>query len=279
MKATDKNKDSETGGQSFFVKTFGCQMNEYDSERISLMLRAEGFQQASSYAEASIIILNTCTVRKKAEDKAYSELGRLKLLKKKNPLLLIAVGGCLAQQEGHALIKRYPYTDVVFGTKALSRLPFMLKQALKEKKTVDISMSNTDSLYPTGCRTATDTSVSSFVTIMEGCNNFCSYCIVPYVRGREWSRPPEDIIREVTHLVACGTREVTLLGQNVNYYGVSLRQKMTFDVLLLRVCAVEGLERIRFTTSHPKDLTDALIRVFKDEEKLCDHINLPLQSG
>lgn len=262
-----------------YIRTFGCQMNEYDSYRILKLLESYGFQTVSSYDEASIILLNTCSVRQKAEDKAYSELGRIQKVKKIKPDLIIGVGGCVAQQEGVNLLNRFPYIDFVFGTQALTRLPKLLKQVYRGKKIVDIGMKPQWNIYPPNTYSPMPSQITAFITIMHGCNNYCSYCIVPYVRGSECSRKTDEIVQEVTHLAECGIKEITLLGQNVNSYGKTLIPKTTFTELLYKLNEINGLERIRFTTSHPKDLSDELIQSFKEVEKLCEHIHLPLQSG
>ncbi len=264
---------------SVHIKTFGCQMNEYDSGRILKILEPHGYCPALSYDDASVIILNTCSVRKKAEDKLYSELGRIKKMKKKRPDVILGVGGCVAQQEGTKLLKRFPYINFVFGTRSLARLPGILKRAEAGERNVDTEMNMPEDMYPLRPCSPQTSGVTAFVTIMQGCNNYCSYCIVPYVRGREWSRRPSEIKEEIKNLVDCGIREVTLLGQNVNSYGKTLMPMTTFPELLQDLNGIRGLERIRFTTSHPKDLSDELITCFKNIEKLASHIHLPLQSG
>ncbi|MEI6126919.1 MAG: tRNA (N6-isopentenyl adenosine(37)-C2)-methylthiotransferase MiaB [Pseudomonadota bacterium] len=273
------NKSPEHIFPKVHIKTFGCQMNEYDSLRMIQLLESHGFSQTQSYDDAAAIILNTCTVRKKAEDKVYSELGRINTIKKQKPHLIIGVGGCLAQQEGQNLISKYPYIDFAFGTKALQHLPHLLDRALHGKKTVAVDMATSRTMYPEAPYASADSQITAFVTIMQGCNNYCSYCIVPYVRGPEWSRSTLEIVQEVRHLVDNGIKEVTLLGQNVNSYGTTLTPLSSFSQLLCEVNRIKGLERIRFTTSHPKDLSSNLIAAFTQVEKLCEHIHLPLQSG
>jgi tRNA-2-methylthio-N6-dimethylallyladenosine synthase len=268
-----------SSGQKVYIKTFGCQMNEYDSLRMLRLLEKYGYAQAHNYAEADIIILNTCTVRKKAEDKAYSELGRIHQMQQRyRPDLIIAIGGCLAQQEGAEILRKYPFIDVVFGTQAMHSLPELLLRA-HTRKSIDVHMTAGSTSYPREYYRVEPQQVSAFVSIMQGCNNFCSYCIVPHVRGREWSRPADDICREVAHLVADGVREITLLGQNVNSYGTTLSPPVSFAHLLSLLNALPGLDRIRFTTSHPKDLSSDLIECFSRLERVCEHIHLPLQSG
>ncbi len=254
-------------------------MNVYDSEMFGRVLRPMGYVPAETFEDADLVIVNTCSVRKKAEEKAFSFIGRLNKLKRKNPELVVAVGGCVAQQEGAALVSRFPWVDIVFGTRAVGRLPELLRR-FEELKTrvVDVTMdTGLIEALPDHDHDRTP-DVSRFVTIMRGCDNFCSYCIVPHVRGRETSRTPENIIREIEKLVANGAREVTLLGQNVNSYG--LKEKIcSFPDLLRKVAQIDGLFRIRFATSHPKDLSDDLIRAYGELDKLCDHIHLPVQSG
>ena len=262
-----------------YVKTFGCQMNEYESLRMCKLLEEDGYVTASTYDDASIIILNTCTVRQKAEDKIYSELGRIRKFKKTRPDILIGIGGCLAQQEGEKLLKKYPYVDFVFGTKALPRLLKLIKNVLKGARIADVDMETSCQFYAEHQYSTQPDQITAYVTIMQGCDNFCSYCIVPHVRGREWSRTRDEIINEVHSLVNEGVREVTLLGQNVNSYGKNLIPKTTFADLLKQLDTIEGLDRIRFTTSHPKDLSLELIQSFGYIRKLCEHIHLPMQSG
>ncbi len=262
-----------------FISTIGCQMNVYDSQKTANILTPLGYKTTSSMNEADLIILNTCSIREKAEQKVFSFLGRLSSLKHNNPNLIIGVGGCVAQQEGKKILQRAPHIDLVFGTHAIPRLPGLIEQIEKNRyKVVDIDMSET--IVETEPVTAHEDQgkPSSFVTIMQGCENFCSYCVVPYVRGSEISRKPDDIIKEIKFLVKQGTKEVTLLGQNVNSFGK--KQKLcSFSDLLFMINEIDGLSRIRFTTSHPKDLSDDLVACFKNLPKLCSHIHLPVQSG
>jgi tRNA-2-methylthio-N6-dimethylallyladenosine synthase len=265
--------------KNIFVYTIGCQMNVYDSEMFTRVLRPMGYINTESFDDADLIIVNTCSVRKKAEEKAFSFIGRLKNLKQKNPELVIAVGGCVAQQEGASLVSRFPWVDIVFGTRAVGKLPELLKRFENQgNRVVDVAMAETliEAMPVSDVDHVPD--VSRFVTIMRGCDNFCSYCIVPYVRGRETSRTPENIISEIEKLVEGGVREVTLLGQNVNSYGLK-EGICSFPDLLRKVSKIEGLSRIRFATSHPKDLSDDLIRAYGELDKLCNHIHLPVQSG
>jgi len=265
--------------QRLYIRTFGCQMNAYDSGRIAGLLQPLRFGLTASEQDADLIVINTCAIRAKAEQKVFSYLGRLAGIKRQRPGLIIAVGGCVAQQQGRRIIRRAPYVDLVFGTHAVGRLPELLTRVRQDKKpVVDVALSSglPDDRWPEGDGGATE--VSRFVTIMQGCDNFCAYCVVPHVRGREASRHPEAIVAEVEALVAQGAREVVLLGQNVNSYGQK-ENLCSFAQLLERVAAVEGLARVRFTTSHPKDLSDDLIRAFATADKLCPHIHLPVQSG
>jgi tRNA-2-methylthio-N6-dimethylallyladenosine synthase len=253
-------------------------MNVYDSEQIAKVLTPLGYEPTESLSAADLIIVNTCAIRGKAEQKAFSFLGRLASLKRKNPGLIIGVGGCVAQQEGRKILERMPYIDLVFGTQALNRLPSHITGiAAGGGRIADIETAPEIIEFASGAPVLTG-SVTRFVTIMRGCDNYCTYCVVPYVRGREISRRPENIINEIKGLVETGVQEVTLLGQNVNSYGIK-EGLCTFPALLKLVNEIEGLFRIRFTTSHPKDLSDELICSFRDLEKLCSHIHLPVQSG
>lgn len=262
-----------------YINTIGCQMNVYDSEQIVRALKPLGYINTPFLDMANLIIVNTCTIREKAEQKVFSFLGRLAGIKRKKPDLIIGVGGCVAQQEGGMIMERAPYVDLVFGTNAIGRLPIIVEKIEAKKcRVVDIEMSEQIEEFDFGADEPTDGKVSSFVTIMQGCDNYCTYCVVPYVRGRETSRDPEKIINEIHCLVESGVREVTLLGQNVNSYGKKERL-CTFPELLALVNEIDGLSRIRFTTSHPKDLSEDLMLAFKNLDKLCNHIHLPVQSG
>jgi tRNA-2-methylthio-N6-dimethylallyladenosine synthase len=264
----------------YVIKTFGCQMNEYDSERVAALLQECGFEPAASQESADIILLNTCSVRQKAADKVYSELGRLKKLKSQRPEVIIGVGGCLAQHESEKLLKQFPCIDLLYGTRALARLPALLKTAQAGRRAVDVAFDAARATYaslPRGCTVPGQT--STFVSIMQGCDNYCTYCIVPYVRGPEWSRPPEEILEEVRGCIQDGIVDITLLGQNVNSYGKTLSPPVVFADLLSRLNELDGLKRLRFITSHPRDLSDELLACFGSLETLCDHIHLPLQSG
>jgi tRNA-2-methylthio-N6-dimethylallyladenosine synthase len=266
--------------KSFYLETFGCQMNVVDSEQIVALLQGIGYQAVGSPDLADLVLLNTCSVRDKAERKVYGHLGRFKPIKDRRPELIIGVGGCVAQQEGQRMLDSVSYLDLVFGTHNIHRLPEMVQQVEQTRQRA----SETDfldrdtrlNLFPE--RSAGE-SATRFVTIMQGCDNFCSYCIVPHVRGREISRPSAEILREIEALVATGVREVTLLGQNVNSYGFKNDNELSFPRLLEAVDAIPDLERLRFATSHPKDITAELIDCFGRLKSLCPQIHLPVQSG
>ena len=263
-----------------FIKTFGCQMNEYDSDKMAdVMKAAEGYEPTQNVDEADLILFNTCSVRERAQEKVFSDLGRVKHLKEKG--VLIGVGGCVASQEGADIIKRAPYVDVVFGPQTLHRLPELLAaRSAKKRPQVDISfpeIEKFDHLPP-----AKMDGPTAFVSIMEGCSKYCSYCVVPYTRGEEVSRPFEDVLVEIAGLAEQGVREVTLLGQNVNAY----RGKMggtaeiaDFALLIEYVADMPGIERIRYTTSHPNEFTQRLIDVYDKVPKLVSHLHLPVQHG
>ena len=262
------------------IVTMGCQMNVYDSEQMLRLLAPLKYRPTSELEKADLILLNTCSIREKAEHKVYSFLGRLVRVKQRRPDIIIGVGGCVAQQEGYRLVERAPHVDIVFGTFALGRLPSLVRQVQDQKKqVVDISPRETlEPLYVKGPAFKAERA-TAFVTIMEGCDNFCTYCVVPYVRGREVSRKPEEILEEIRLLVENGIPEVTLIGQNVNAYGQKNGHGCDFPSLLEHVNDIEGLRRIRFTTSHPKDMSDRLIDAFCRLDKLAPHIHLPVQSG
>ncbi|MEJ2729678.1 MAG: tRNA (N6-isopentenyl adenosine(37)-C2)-methylthiotransferase MiaB [Deltaproteobacteria bacterium] len=262
-----------------YLHTIGCQMNVYDSEQIAMRLATLGYEQTASMAHADVIIVNTCTVRAKAEQKAFSLLGRLARMKRDKKGLIIGVGGCVAQQEGKKILDRLPAVDLVFGTQAIERLPRLIQQIEDRRcRIVDVDMDTDPRIPESLVESGNESEVSKFVTIMRGCDNHCTYCVVPFVRGRETSRSPESILREVHRLVKTGVKEVTLLGQNVNSYGKN-QDMCPFSELLSMINEVEGLSRIRFTTSHPRDLGPDLIATFKNLDKLCPHIHLPVQSG
>lgn len=264
--------------KSFHIITFGCQMNEHDSEKMSGILEGRGCSSISEAQNADLIILNTCSIREKAEQKFYSELGRLRHLKITNPKLKIAVAGCIAQQEGAKILTRAPYVDMIFGPSDIGKLSSLVDQKLLRPDPLIDTTGDPDyhrKLLPTS---RTD-SVKAWVSIMYGCDNFCTYCVVPYLRGREQSRRPNDILSEVSDLAQKGFKEVTLLGQNVNSYGKGLEEDIDFPELLQQVNAVKGIERIRFVTSHPRDLSEKLMMGLRDIPNLCESLHLPIQSG
>ncbi len=265
--------------QTLYIYTIGCQMNVYDSDQIENILRPSGYRRTQQLEGADLIIVNTCSIRAKAEQKAFSFLGRLSEMKRDNPHLIIAMGGCVAQQEGKKALKRMPHIDLIFGTHAISRLPQMIEKVKKDRcRLVDVGPSENRATTDFAYAEVPSGQISSFVTIMRGCDNYCTYCVVPYVRGRETSRSPRDIVAEITHLVSQGIKEITLLGQNVNSYGQK-EGMISFPQLLSLINDIDGLERIRFTTSHPKDLSPDLMAAFGRLDKLCRHIHLPVQSG
>ena len=265
--------------KKLFLRTFGCQMNEYDSDRIADVLReAEGLELTPDPADADVIVFNTCSVREKAQEKVFNDLGRVKHLKRSRPGLMIAVGGCVASQEGPAIVERAPYVDVVFGPQTLHRLPQLLeRRRATGQPQVDVSfpeIEKFDHLPP-----ARMDGASAFVSIMEGCSKYCSFCVVPYTRGEEVSRPFEDVVAEIAGLVGQGVKEVTLLGQNVNAWrGTIDGTPADFAELLHYLCEMQ-LERIRYTTSHPREFTQRLIDAHAALDRLAPHVHLPVQSG
>ena len=268
--------------QRLFIHTIGCQMNVYDSERIFRVLAASGYNPTEVLEEADLVITNTCAIRAKAEQKAFSFVGRLARMKRRNPNLLIGIGGCVAQQEGDAILTRMPHVDLVFGTHAIARLPELVAQ-VKDRHTrvVDVQCAaGIEEIAFAKGGAGIGGPISRFVTIMQGCDNYCTYCVVPYVRGPEMSRSPDRIVAEIEALVGEGVREVTLLGQNVNSYGRK-EGLPSFALLLECINRIDGLARIRFTTSHPKDLSDDLMAAFGKLDKLCPHIHLarPVRIG
>ncbi|MCJ7500475.1 tRNA (N6-isopentenyl adenosine(37)-C2)-methylthiotransferase MiaB [bacterium] len=261
-----------------YVKTFGCQMNVYDTEKIYAFLQ-DTYVPAASEEEADVIILNTCSIREKAENKVYSQLGRFKPLKDINPDLIIGVGGCVAQQEGERILKRSPSVDVVFGTHNLDELPAMLEERKKSGKRICRVREDTGTVPTADApRVMGGRGATSLLTIMKGCNNYCAYCVVPFVRGREVSRPASEILDEAVFLVEKGVREITLLGQNVNSYH-DPDTGAGFVSLLESMELLPGLERLRFVTSHPKDFSPELAHAMADLPSVCEHIHLPVQAG
>ena len=268
--------------KKLFIRTFGCQMNEYDSDKMADVLNAaEGVVRTDNPEDADIILFNTCSVREKAQEKVFHDLGRVRYLKKLNPDLVIGVGGCVASQEGDAIVARAPYVDVVFGPQTLHRLPQLFAERKRQgRAAVDVSfpeIEKFDAMPPAEVKGA-----SAFVSIMEGCSKFCTFCIVPYTRGGEVSRPFEDVLTEVAGLAANGVREVTLLGQNVNAYrGAMAGSEEQADLALLieYIAEVPGIERIRYTTSHPREMSQRLIDTYVKVPKLVSHLHLPVQAG
>ncbi|NHA15191.1 tRNA (N6-isopentenyl adenosine(37)-C2)-methylthiotransferase MiaB [Thioalkalivibrio sp. XN279] len=268
-------------GGKLFIRTFGCQMNEYDSSKMADVLReSHGFEPAASPEEADVLLLNTCSIREKAQEKVFSLLGRWRELKAARPGVVIGVGGCVASQEGEAILERAPFVDVVFGPQTLHRLPAMLEDVRRSRKpAVDISfpeIEKFDRLPEPRAEGPT-----AFVSVMEGCSKYCSFCVVPYTRGEEVSRPFDDVIVEVAQLAAQGVREINLLGQNVNAYRGPMHDGTTADLaaLIRFVAAVDGIDRIRFTTSHPVEFTDSLVQAYAEVPELAPYLHLPVQSG
>lgn len=261
-----------------YIKTYGCQMNEYDSQKTLEILKQDStIKETYDLYDADIILLNTCSIREKAEEKVYSELGRLNKLKEKNPKLKIGVGGCVATQEGKNIYKRAPYVDLIFGPQTIHKVPSLIKQENKIQA-VDVSFPIEEKFDSLPAPEATGP--TSFVSIMEGCSKYCSFCVVPYTRGDEVSRNPEQIFDEVARLIEQGVSEITFLGQNVNSYRYSFKGRMLGLSDLIEVCgAIEGVDRIRYTTSHPLDMTDDLIDVYGHVPQLVSHLHLPVQSG
>ncbi|MCF6249250.1 MAG: tRNA (N6-isopentenyl adenosine(37)-C2)-methylthiotransferase MiaB [Desulfobacula sp.] len=262
-----------------YINTIGCQMNVYDSEKLLGILNSYGFESTNDLEKADIVVCNTCSIRHKAEEKAFSFLGRFAKIKKQKPHLITVMAGCVAQQEGKKAFERVPHLDIVLGTRAFARFGQHL-EALKAGKRQIVDIEDSSMIYESEPDTSCfdETQVSRFVTIMQGCENFCTYCVVPYVRGAERSRSSEKIVEEITLLAKAGIKEITLLGQNVNSYGKK-EGEISFPKLLEKINAIEGLKRIRFATSHPKDLSIDLIYAIKELVKVCNHLHLPVQSG
>ncbi|MEX0606116.1 MAG: tRNA (N6-isopentenyl adenosine(37)-C2)-methylthiotransferase MiaB [Marinobacter sp.] len=267
--------------KKLFIKTHGCQMNEYDSSRMADLLQVgETVEMTDSADDADILLLNTCSIREKAQEKVFHQLGRWKGLKARNPDLIIGVGGCVASQEGQAIIDRAPYVDMVFGPQTLHRLPELIIQARKGGVgVVDITfpeIEKFDNLPSPGAN-----GPSAFVSIMEGCSKYCTFCVVPYTRGEEVSRPVDDVIAEVAHLADQNVREVNLLGQNVNAYQGETHDGDTMDLaeLIAMIATIDGIDRIRYTTSHPVEFSESLIKAYEQVPELVSHLHLPVQSG
>jgi tRNA-2-methylthio-N6-dimethylallyladenosine synthase len=270
--------------KKLYIKTFGCQMNEYDSDKMADVLHAaQGLEKTDNPAEADVILFNTCSVREKAQEKVFHDLGRVRHLKKSNPNLLIGVGGCVASQEGAEIVRRAPYVDLVFGPQTLHRLPQLISaRRVTGRPQVDISfpeIEKFDHLPP-----ARSEGAAAFVSIMEGCSKYCSFCVVPYTRGEEISRPLDDVLVEIAGLASQGIKEVTLLGQNVNAYRGAMENAAESEIadlalLLEYISEIPGIERIRYTTSHPREVTSRLIDAYTNLPKLVSHLHLPVQSG
>jgi len=269
-----------TMAQKYHIVTYGCQMNVHESEKIAGILRRVGYTESGALEEADIIVFNTCCIRENAENHAFGNIGALKKLKKQKPELLIAVGGCMTQEKGktEVLKKKFPFIDIMFGTLNLEDLEtLILRKRTQKKKVIEIREKEGEIIeFPDAYRTSYP---NAWVNIMYGCNNFCSYCIVPYVRGRERSRKSEHILNEVRQLVKEGYKEITLLGQNVNSYGSDGKTDMTFAQLLDAVASIEGNFRVRFMTSHPKDFNEDVVKVMEKHRKICRLVHLPVQSG
>jgi tRNA-2-methylthio-N6-dimethylallyladenosine synthase len=272
---------TETTTKKLYIKTHGCQMNEYDSSRMrDLLGESHNMVATENPEDADVILINTCSIREKAQEKLFHELGRWKQLKKKNPNLVIGVGGCVASQEGAAIAERAPYVDLIFGPQTLHRLPEMMETKRENGAVVvDISFPEIEKFDRLPQPDADG--VSAFVSIMEGCSKYCTFCVVPYTRGEEVSRPVADVMAEIVHLAGQGVREVNLLGQNVNAYRGAGKDGTVVDLaeLITYVAAIEGIDRIRFTTSHPVEFSDALIDVYNEVPELVSHLHLPVQSG
>ncbi|WP_154223718.1 tRNA (N6-isopentenyl adenosine(37)-C2)-methylthiotransferase MiaB [Marinicella rhabdoformis] len=264
-----------------FIRTHGCQMNEYDSDKMQdVLLKSHGLEITDVEEDADVILINTCSIREKAQEKVFSQLGRWRKLKEKNPNVVIGVGGCVASQEGEDIIKRAPYVDLVFGPQTIHRLPTLLKDREEQAKPqVDISFPEIEKFD--NLPKPRKEGPSAFVSIMEGCSKYCTFCVVPYTRGEEVSRPLDGVLAEIMDLAEQGVKEVNLLGQNVNAYRGVTHDGDVVDLALLihYVAAIEGIERIRFTTSHPVEFTDALVEAYRDVPELANYLHLPVQSG
>lgn len=275
------SQQEQKASKKVFIKTFGCQMNEYDSDKMAAILNQfEGYEQTSNPEHAEVILLNTCSIREKAQEKVFSDLGRFRLLKQQNPDLIIGVGGCVASQEGEAIIKRAPFVDMVFGPQTLHRIPeLMRKKRNTGKAQVDISFPEIEKFD--NLPEAKVEGITAFVSIMEGCSKYCSYCVVPYTRGEEISRPFEDVLTEVAKLTLQGVKEIHLLGQNVNAYRGKMEngEIADFAMLLEFVHEIPGVERIRYTTSHPNEMSRRIIDCYAKLPRLVSHLHLPAQSG
>ena len=266
--------------KTYHILTYGCQMNEHDSEKISGILTSIGYEETNDDKNADLVIFNTCLIRENAELRVFGKLGEVKGIKRNNPEMLVAVCGCMMQRQEirEKVLKKFSFVDIIFGTNTIHELPMLIYNAeINKRKSVGI-IDNTESIYENMPKQR-KFKHKALVNITYGCNNFCTYCVVPYVRGREKSREPNEIIQEIRALAEDGCKEVTLLGQNVNSYGSNSENKFTFAELLYEINKIDGIERIRFMTSHPKDLTDDLIKAIKECDKVCKHVHLPVQAG
>ncbi|MBM7624114.1 tRNA (N6-isopentenyl adenosine(37)-C2)-methylthiotransferase MiaB [Sporohalobacter salinus] len=277
------NKEEKKGKNIegfFYIDTYGCQMNEHDSEKLAGVLKEKGYKSINNIEKADVIILNTCCIRENAEVKVHGKIGYLKQYKRENPELIIGVCGCMMQQEGMAkkIKDMHPHVDIVFGTHNIHEFSSLLESAKEESETLIDIWGEKEGLIP-NLPTKRETDHKAWVTIIYGCNNFCTYCIVPYVRGREKSRSVMDIVNEIKELASDGVKEITLLGQNVNSYGRDLDKEIDFANLLERLDQIKGIERIRYMTSHPRDFTTKLVKTIADSDKVCEHFHLPVQSG
>jgi tRNA-2-methylthio-N6-dimethylallyladenosine synthase len=271
-------EDNDTSVRTYQVRTYGCQMNVHDSERLAGLLEGAGFVRSSADGEADIVVLNTCAVRENADNKLYGNLGHLASVKEKRPGMQIAVGGCLAQKDRSEIIRRAPWVDVVFGTHNVGSLPVLLERARIEEQ-AQVEIVEALETFPSSLPARRESPYSAWVAVSVGCNNTCTFCIVPALRGRERDRRPGDVLAEVEALVAQGVIEVTLLGQNVNAYGVEFGDRYAFGKLLRTAGAVEGLERLRFTSPHPRDFTDDVIAAMAETPAVMPQLHMPLQSG
>lgn len=278
MKYVHSSKGIAENEKKYFIVTHGCQMNEHDSEKIAGILENMGYIKGKGIEDANIVLYNTCTVREGAEEKVYGKLGYIKHLKKSNPDLLLGICGCMAQSSKEKILAKAPYVDLIFGTHNIHQLPQLLEQALERNGTVVEVWDDKGDEIPEVPVTR-EGNYKAYIAITFGCNNFCSYCIVPYVRGREKSRSPEEILKEVTQLASEGYKEIMLLGQNVNSYGKDLNGNYGFIELLQDINKIDGIERIRYMTSHPRDFSVEMVDIIKNLSKVCEHFHLPIQSG
>lgn len=265
----------------YYLKTYGCQMNVHDSEKIAGIFSESGYEHSENVKDADIIVINTCSIRQKAEQKFLSELGRLKAVKERNPQVKVAVAGCIAQQKGETLFEKFHYVDFIFGTQNIHSLQKWISNSsqLSVISSQSTALSDNPEHITETLPLKREGGVRAWVSIMYGCDNFCAYCVVPYTRGRERSRAVSDISREVCELSEYGYKEITLLGQNVNSYGKNLSESIDFPGLLKAIHEIDGIQRIRFVTSHPRDLSEKLIGTMRDFPKMCEHIHLPIQAG